>query len=336
MIGGMNTPSLAASLLGSLGVAACEPFAIATADGGFVHGRVTGFEPGDHPPHGPLSEHAARGPDPAMAGLDALRRFLAPDVPANGGRFVEYPLYDYVSERPTFGSMDEGAMALGEDFPALRHPPHRLVTQRVASRGLAVEVDAGREEVGAGWAQAQVTFLRGVIDRERLRRTLALFAAGAVRAERAWDHDDADPDADVRAELDAQPLRASRVVYGPGAWTRRDRALGASRPRSPEDLAGELEVDGVQVLRAAGRSRGNAGGQVLLFCADEGLGRNDFSNLKTFTAPARGGGRYAAYLQRVGGERWRVGVECHETVAITSLVGMGIISVAAEPPWRCA
>ena len=66
---------------------------------------------------------------------------------------------------------------------------------------------------------------------------------------------------------------------------------------------------------------------MLLFCAAEGLSRNDFSNLKTFTAPARDGGRYAAYLQRVGGERWRVGVECHETVAITSPVGMGVITV---------
>ena len=188
-----------------------------------------------------------------------------------------------------------------------------------------MEVDAGREEAGAGWAQAQVTFLRGVIDRERLRRTLALFVAGAVRTERIWDGD-ADPDADVHAELDAQPLRASRVVYDPGAWARRDRVLGAGWPRLPEDLADELAVDGVQVLRAASRGE-NSGGQVLLFCADEGLGRNDFSNLKTFTAPARGGRRYAAYLQRLGDGRWRVGVECHETVAITGLVGMGIISV---------
>ena len=320
--------SLVASLLGSLGVAAREPFDIAPADAKFIHGRVTRFDPAENAaglaPHPSLSEHAARGPAPGAAGVDALRRFLAPDVPANCGRFVEYPLYDYAGGRPTPGCLDEEASeSFGADFPTLRHPPHRLVTQRIASRGLAVEVDAAQEP--PGWAQAQVSFLRGVLDRERLRRTLTLFVAGAVRAERTWDAD-ADPDADLLAELDAQTLRASRVVYGPGAWARRDRTLRAGGLRRPEEVAGVLEVDGVQVLRAAGNG-GDAGSQVLLFCADEGLSRNDFSNLKTFTAPARGGGRYAAYLREVGDGRWRVGVECHETVAITSPVGLGIITV---------
>ena len=257
--------ALVASLLGSLGVAVHESFDIASPDGGFTHGRVTHFDPArdaDAASQGAVSAHVARGPAPGQAGPDTLRRFLAPDVPANCGRFVEYPLYDYVGNRPTFGSVDEAAV----DFPTLRHPPGRLVTQRVASRGLAVEVDAAQEGVGAGWAPAQVTFLRGVLDRERLRRTLALFVAGAVRAERVWD-DDADPDADLLAELDAQTLRASRVVYGPGAWARRDRTLRAGRPRSPEDLAGALEVDGVQVVRVMGTPSADTGSQGCCFSA---------------------------------------------------------------------
>ena len=66
---------------------------------------------------------------------------------------------------------------------------------------------------------------------------------------------------------------------------------------------------------------------MLLFCAADRLTRNDFSNLKTFTAPAENGGRYAAYVCRAGDRRWRIGVECHETVAITSTVGLEVISV---------
>ena len=70
-----------------------------------------------------------------------------------------------------------------------------------------------------------------------------------------------------------------------------------------------------------------ANGQVLFFCAADRLSRHDFSNLKTFTAPTKTGGRYAAYVQRVAGKRWRIGVECYETVAITSVVGLEVMTV---------
>ena len=69
----------------------------------------------------------------------------------------------------------------------MRHPPHQLVTQRIASRGLTLEVDEDAGCLGAGWPQAKVAFLRGALDRARLRRTVALFAAGAVSVGKTWD-----------------------------------------------------------------------------------------------------------------------------------------------------
>ena len=63
-------------------------------------------------------------------------------------------------------------------------------------------------------------------------------------------------------------------------------------------------------------------------CAADNLGRNDFSNLKTFTAPTKTGQRYAAYVRQIGDKRWRIAVECYETVAITSTVGLEVITVS--------
>ena len=70
------------------------------------------------------------------------------------------------------------------------------------------------------------------------------------------------------------------------------------------------------------------GSQVLMCCAGDNLGRNDFSNLKTFTAPTKTGQRYAAYVRQVGDKRWRIAVECYETVAITSTVGLEVVTVS--------
>lgn len=335
-----TTPAdLAADILVSMGVPARESFDVRTADDAFAHGRVVAFDAAqfaDGVPHVRLSEFAARRQDPGAELPDAVRRLIAPDVPANRGQFVEYALYNYTDGFLSLDNPVEESRALEADFPALRNPPHQLVTQRVANRGLTLEVDEDEGCLGTGWQQAKVAFLCGVIDRARLRRTVALFVAGAVSVGKTWDAS-VDPDTDVMAELDAQPLRASRVMYGPLAWSQRARTLRerdadggtAFATMSPEALAEEFAVEEVQVVRAhsAVSSRRGAGGQVLLFCAADGLSRNDFSNLKTFTAPAKTGERYAAYVDRVGDKRWRIGVECYETVAITSTVGLEVITV---------
>ncbi|MBE7211259.1 MAG: hypothetical protein INR65_09595 [Gluconacetobacter diazotrophicus] len=315
-------------VLAAVGVSAREAFEVEEPGDGFRHGRVSAFDPAQFAGEGPddyLSAHALRGPGPGAALPDAVRRFLAPDVPADRGRFVEYALYGYTDG---FLPLDDPA---GMDFPALRHPPRQIVTQRVASRGLTLELDEDAGCLGAGWPQAKVAFLRGALDRARLRRTVALFVAGAVGVDKAWDGA-ADPDADVRAELDAQRLRASRVLYDGRAWSQRGRVAREQAAPLPEELARRFAVEAVQVLRAdaAACPAGDDGGQVLLFCAADSLGRNDFSNLKTFTAPAANGARYAAYVCRLGAGRWRVGVECHETVALTSTVGLAVISVGQK------
>ena len=305
--------ALSADILVCMGVPAHERFEVQPADDAFGHHRVVTFDAAqfaDSGPHERLSEFAARRSDPGALLPDAIRRFLAPDVPANRGQFVEYALYNYNDGLLSLDNSVDESRALEADFPALRHPPHQLVTQRVANRGLTLEVDEEEGCLGAGWQQAKVAFLRAAIDRARLRRTVALFVAGAVSVGKTWDAS-THPDTDVMEELDAQSLRASRIMYDPRAWAQRGRALreretdgeSASATMSPETLAREFAVEEVQVVRANSApglptAQRPAGGQVLLFCAADALSRNDFSNLKTFTAPAKTGERYAAYVSQ--------------------------------------
>ena len=323
----VQNAALAADILASIGVPARESFTVQTPDNAFESGRVVSFDALQFAGNAPvesLSDHAVRCPDPGRTPADGIRRFIAPDVCSDKHGFVEYALYNY-ADKPR---------AAGADFPTLRHPSYQLVTQRIVNRGLAVEVDEDAEPLEGDWPQGKVAFLRGALDRARLRRTVRLFVAGAVNVHKTWSTPPSNPDMDIIDELDAQTLRASRVLYGPGAWAVRAHCSGddASMRKSPEELAGEFAVEEVRVIRAedAADTAGipcRAGRQVLLFCAADHLGRNDFSNLKTFTAPAKTGERYAAYLRRIGGKRWRVAVECYETVAITSTVGLGVVTV---------
>ena len=334
-----NTPppagrhfTLAAGLLASMGVPAREPFTIHLPDDAFEPGRVVAFDAASfagETPDGTLSAFAGRHRTPH----DDLRRFVAPDVGSPAGGFVEYALYRSTDGD---GTLDHPADDL-RDFPTLRHPPHQLATQRVANRGIVLEVDEDAERLDGDWARRKVALLRGVLDRARLRRTIRLFAAGAVHVEKTWSAGAVDPDMDLIDELETQTLRASRVLYGPGAWTRRARAWqaqntpagDASAALSAEALAGELAVEEVRVVRTEGTIEvgGVAGNEVLLFCAADELGRHDFSNLKTFTGLTRTGQRYAVYRQRVGGRRWRIALECHETVAITGTAGLEVVTV---------
>ena len=335
--------ALAANILASMGVPSRETFTIHPPDDAFAHGRVLAFNASQFAGNNPsefLSNYAVRYQDANQQGIDAIRQFIAPDVPSNTSQFVEYALYNFSDGYLSLDNTTDDVRGVSADFPTLRSPSHQLVSQRIANRGLAVEVDEDEERLDGDWQERQIAFLRGVLDRSRLRRTVALFVAGAVNVAKTWNGT-TDPDQDVMDELEAQSLRSSRILYGPGAWTKRSRALRtqntagsfASAKMTLEDLAGEFAVEEVQVARAkyttGTTTSGNiVGSQVLLFVAGTNLGRNDFSNLKTFTAPTKTGQRYAVYVRQIGDKRWRIAVECYETVAITSTVGLEVITVS--------
>ena len=166
---------------------------------------------------------------------------------------------------------------------------------------MAVEVDEDEERLDADWQQNRVAFLRGVLDRNRLRRTVALFAAGGGERQQNVEQRHARPGhghhgrAGERRAVAGVADRVTGRARGRSASGRSARqntpAGYASADQTLEDLAGEFAVEEVQVVRAkyatGGRHRLLTSWAARCCCSARatGLGRNDFSNLKTFTAP---------------------------------------------------
>lgn len=317
-------------------------------------------------PHEFLSQYAVRYVDPNLSTLDDFTDLLAPPVMSNNSRFVEYAIYNFID---AFLSMDNTAddiRAIGADFATLRNTSKQLVTQRMNERGLAVEVDEAEELLDpATWQQDKIAWVIGIGARTRFRRAVALLVAIATAASKTWTVGAAaDPDQDLMDELDNLPIRPTDIVFGQGAWAKRSRtfrgqatagafagartaglapgvagnALAASRDTA-EDLAGILGVDSVRVSRhrkATGASTiGDIiGSLVLLFVSSPNPSRFDYTNLKTFRAPALGPngqvlGKRAVYVRQVGDKRWRLAVSFgSELVAVTSSIGAEVITVS--------
>ena len=352
-------------ILASFGVSPHEAVNIVEADDNFAHGRVTAFNASQfsgNNPHEFLSNFAVRYSDPNGDSLDSMRAFIAPDVPVPtltgtnfSSQFVEYPVYNFADALLSNDNLDDDLRAIGADFNTLRNPQHQLVTQRISNRGLAVEVDEDEERLDTDWQQQRVAYLRGILDRNRLRRTVAGFVAGAVAVTKNWYVGanvantftaTCDPDQDILDELEAQSVRSTRVLYGPAAWQRRSRAYKlkndpggyASIGMSLADLAGMLAMSEARVLRnkyATGATAATniLGSVALMFVAQDGMNKSDYSNMKTFWGLTKTGQRYAAYVRQVGDKRWRIAVECYDLVTVTAPgLGMEVVNVTSTQP----
>lgn len=319
-------------------------------------------------PHEYLSQYAVRYQDPNMATLDEFTDLLAPPVMSNNARYVEYAVYGFTDAFLSLDVTADDIRGIGADFATVRNPTKSLVTQRMNERGLAVEVDEA-EEILPGdvneWQQVKIAWLLGILARTRLRRAVALFVASATAASKTWSVGSAaDPDQDVMDELDNLPIRPSDIIYGTGAWSKRSRtfrgqatagafggvrtaglapavagnALAASRD-SAEELAGIFGVNSVRVSRHRKAATSSTiadiiGSLVFMFVSQASPSRFDFTNLKTFRAPALSPtgapiGKRAVYVRQVGDKRWRIAVSVgSELVALTSSIGAEVITVS--------
>lgn len=319
-------------------------------------------------PHEYLTGYAIRYTDPNQGTLDQFTDLIAPPVPSNNSRFVEYAIYGFIDAFLSLDNTVDDIRAIGADFATIRNTSKNLVTQRMNERGLAVEVDES-EEILPGdtneWQQQKIAWLLGILARTRLRRAVAMLVAMATAASKTWTAGSgADPDQDLMDELDNLPIRPTDIVYGTGSWSKRSRtfrgqatagafggvrtaglapgvvgnALAASRDTADE-LAGILGVNSVRVSRHR-RATGAAaigdiiGSLVLMFISQANPSRMDNTNLKTFRAPAlnpQGApiGSRAVYVRQIGDKRWRVAVSVgSELVAATSAIGAEVVTVS--------
>jgi hypothetical protein len=245
----------ASSLLAALGVDPIERVQIQQPDDNFTHNRVVAFNASAFAgsnPHEFLSNYAVRYQDPSQSSLNDLANFIAPEVPAQSSQFVEYAIYNFADGYLALDNLNDDIRGIGADFPTLRNPQHQLVTQRIANRGIAVEVDEDEERLDVDWQQLRVQYLMGILQRTRLRRVVTLFAAGATAVSKTWSSGTPDPDMDVVNELEGQSIRATRIIYGPSAWTTRTRAFRAQNTAGGFASARDTTEDRGGMLRDSG------------------------------------------------------------------------------------
>lgn len=332
--------ALAVNVLAMLGLSAREAFTIAQPDENFSNGRVLAYNASQfagNNPHEFLSNYAVRFTDPLQDALRAVRETLAPEVASNNSAFVEYPVYTMGDAYLALDQAGDARRAIGADYRTLKNVSKVMTVQRLHDTGLAVEVDEDEEALESDWQQRKVAWLLGILDRTELRTAVALYIASASNTAKTWDTTAGkDPDQDVMTIIDGMTVKPNNLIYGPGAWTKRSLSLraqnlsgqGQSALLTPEQLGGLMNAD-VTIPRnryATGASTASdvVGAYVMLFSSMKGMSRDDFSNLKTFTA-----GKRQVYVRQIGDKRWRVAVTTGKRlVALTSAVGAELITVS--------
>jgi phage terminase large subunit-like protein len=328
-----------------LGIAPRESFDVAPADDNFAPGRVLAFNASQFTVNAPsefLTNYAVRYSDPNQQLLQGLREQIAPEVMSNSSAFVQYPVFGFTDAFLALDNPLDVRRGIGADFTTVGNVTHNLATQKMPEIGLAVEVDEEEELLDPDWQQRKVAWLLGILDRSELRQCLALLVAGATNVAKTWDSSAGkDPDQDIATELNAMQITPNNVWIGPGAWIKRLLSLrsqnlagqGVSSTMTAEQLGGMWNAN-VQVPRpryasGAGVTSQIFGSVVMMFTAFPGMSRDDFSNLKTFTAPARNGQRRAVWVRKVGDARWRIAVSTGKRlVALTSAIGLETITVS--------
>lgn len=338
--------ALAVNIMAMLGLPAHEAFTIAQPDDNFANGRVLAFNASQFTGNSPnefLTNYALRFTDPLQESIRSVRESLAPEVRSNNSQYVTYPVYTLGDSFLAMDTAADARRAIGQDYPTLKNTAKTMTSQRLPDVGLAVEVDEDEEQLDGDWQQRKVAWLLGILDRTELRAAVALFVAGASNTAKTWDTTAGkDPDQDVMTLVDTTTVRPNTVMFGPGAWTKRALAHRAqtsaggfgSSMLTTEQLAGLYGVNDVVIPRQKYATSGTAlsnvvGSYVLLYTAMKGMSRDDFSNLKTFTAPVKGHGDRAVYVRQIGDKRWRVAVSIGKRlVALTSTAGAELITVS--------
>lgn len=267
--------------------------------------------------------------------LRALLDFIAPPVPV-ARRFE----FKKALNSEAFLSETDDVRAVGAPFKRVEYGGE-TVNEKTLNKGLTVRVDHD-DALGDDWQERHVGRLMQRLLRNEIRRALAALAAVATSEDVTWDAS-ANPDADLRLALslgtDAGGVRPNRLLFGEGAWDLRAAAYEAQTAPAagraagllPEELARKLFVDGARVVSARYQETATAkaavlGNTVYLYRAQDGLMKDEPSNIKRFVTPAEGG-LFRVYVEP-SAKFTDLTVEHYSNVVITSSLGVRALAVS--------
>lgn len=275
----------------------------------------------------PLTAYTVGWRDPEN--LDQLLDALFPSVQV--GRRFEFKQADNTE---AFLSETDDLRAIGASFKRVEYKGSS-VNQKTHNKGLTMRVDHD-DEIGDGWRESYVQMLMQRLLRSELRRGMALIDAASTNVAATFSAA-TDPDGLSRVALkagaDASGIRPTIAVYGEAAWDLRLDAYhaptrvngGRSGELSKAELATKLMVDTVEIIKARYQSGAAAksnviGSVIYYYLALKGVSKDDPTNIKRFTTPARGG-KFGVYV--VEHEKYTdLSVEHYSNNVITSTLGI--------------
>lgn len=268
-------------------------------------------------------------------GIETLLNFVAPKVPV--ARRFEYKKSD---TDQIFYSESDDIRALGSNFKRVEFTG-TLMHAKTLNKGLTIRVDAD-DIVGEDWQERYVHLLMKRLYRNELRRAIAALKANATTEEKTWN-EAAQPDIDIRQTLLQGGQRTgfypNRLLFGELAWYLRQDCYalqnnaGAriSSEMTRENLAEKLLVDDVKLLKKQSLGiQGNEiqGNEIFAFYAQNGLLKDEPSNIKRFVTPCEEGNLFRVYVEEQA-KFTDITVEHYSNIVVTSNTNIVQLNVKA-------
>lgn len=204
----------------------------------------------------------------------------------------------------SFLSETDDVRAIGSPFKRVEYKGSS-VNEKTYNKGLTIRLD--HDENLPGQEESAVARLIKRLDRNDLRRAVALIVAAATNTAKTWDTTaKKDPDMDVITDLitggDARGIQSNILVYGQTAWSKRLLSLRAqnlagqanSSTMSKEELQDFFGVDRIVLSKeryqsAAATKTKVLASYLLMYYAQSSIGKDDPSDIKGFWTPTDAG-----------------------------------------------
>ena len=237
--------------------------------------------------------------------IENLLNFIAPKVPVS--RRFEYKKSD---TDQIFCSENDDLRALGSSFKRIEFDGS-MIQAKTLNKGLTVRIDTD-DIVGEDWEERYVHLLMKRLFRNELRRAVAALKTNAQVIEKTWTAE-SQPDMDIRETLlqngQAHGFYPNRLLFGELAWYLRQDCYaiqnnaGAriSSEMSRENLAEKLLVEDIKLLKKQNLGiQGNeiTGNEIFAFYAQNGLLKDEPSNIKRFVTPTDEGYLFRVYVEK--------------------------------------
>jgi len=268
--------------------------------------------------------------------IESLLNFIAPKVPVS--RRFEYKKSD---TDQIFCSETDDLRTSGSNFKHIEFSGS-MVQAKTLNKGLTVRVDAD-DIVGEDWEERYVHLLMKRLFRNELRRAVSALKTNANIVEKTWTQD-SQPDVDIREVLlqngQEHGFYPNRLLFGELAWYLRQDCYalqnnaGAriSSEMSRENLSEKLLVEDIKLLKKQHLGiQGNeiAGNEIFAFYAQNGLLKDEPSNIKRFITPSEEGYLFRVYVENHT-KFTDITVEHYSNIVVTSKTNITQLNVKKQ------